>query len=167
MTESLFILFGVFTIASALGVIVSKNPVYSSFFLITTFFCLAGLYVLWGATFIAVVQVLIYTGAIVVLFVFVVMLLSTGKRQPSHSSGWLALIVVGSSVWLLSLVLLRILNRATFHRASAELSSNNITSLSRLLFSEYLWPFEVLSLFLLATIVAVYTLASRHRGDST
>ena len=142
--------------ACGFGVVFSKNPVYSAFCLILSFFGLSALYVLWGATFIAMIQVLIYTGAIVVLFVFVVMLLNLGRGQ-SHSHSWLMVGVSGLAVGFLSLPLFRILSRTTIPETgpTAEI---NIRVISKLLFSQYLWPFEVLSLFLLAMIVAIFAL---------
>ena len=88
MTEAVFIILVLFTIACGLGVVFSKNPVYSAFSLVLCFFGLSGVYVMWGATFIAMIQVLVYTGAIVVLFVFVVMLLDLVRSSPSGGASW-------------------------------------------------------------------------------
>jgi NADH-quinone oxidoreductase subunit J len=160
MREILLILFTVFTLGCALGVVFSKNPVYSAFNLVLAFFGLSVVYVLWGATFVAMIQVLVYTGAIVVLFLFVVMLLDLVRAPVSGAPGWLSVAVSGGCVWFFSLLLLRTLNRTDLIASTNTVPSNaQMKLISRLLFNEYLWPFEVLSVFMLAMIVAVYVLA--------
>lgn len=158
MIDFVFITFCILTIGCALSVVLAKNPVYSAFSLVLCFFGLAGVYVLWGANFIAMIQVLIYTGAIVVLFVFVVMLLDLVRAQISQWAGWLTILISGIAVWVFSVLLLRGINRAQFFPASGENNLNEIRSISHMLFSEYLWAFEVLSVFLLAMMIAVYVL---------
>jgi NADH-quinone oxidoreductase subunit J len=160
MRELLMVLFTIFTLGCALGVVFSKNPVYSAFNLVLAFFGLSAVYVLWGATFVAVIQVLIYTGAIVVLFLFVVMLLDLVRAPVAGAPGWLSVAVSGGCVWFFSLLLLRTLNRTDLISTGHEvLAGSQMKHISRLLFNEYLWPFEVLSVFMLAIIVAVYVLA--------
>lgn len=147
-----------FTIATAVGVISSKQPVYSAFNLILCFFGLSVLYLLWDATFIAMIQVLVYAGAILVLFVFVVMLLNLGKSASFYARSWPSLAGVGVTVYLFSLMLLRILNRSLAISPSGG-QANDFKHVAHLLFNEYLWPFEVLSVFLLALVVAIVVLA--------
>ena len=154
MKEMLFTGFGLFSIGCAISVVFSRNPVYSAFSLILCFFGLSALYVLWGATFIAMIQILIYTGAIVVLFVFVVMLLNLGKGSGVTASGWFTALVTGGAVWTFSLLLLRTLNRSLFFSGGLA-NGHDMRTISRLLFNEYLWPFEVLSVFLLETTAAL------------
>lgn len=157
MREILFTIFGLFTIAMAAGVVIARNAVYSAFSLILCFFGLAAIYLLWGATFIAVVQVLIYAGAIVVLFMFVVMLLNLG-RAPMQNQNWVLLAIAGVSVWLFSFLMLRVLSVGTVTAGSAGME-NSMRAVSKLLFTRYLWPFEVLSVFLLVLIVAIFAIA--------
>jgi len=171
MKEHLFTGFGLFTIACAVGVVFCRSAIYSAFCLILSFFGLAGIYLLWGSPFIAMIQILIYTGAIVVLFVFVVMLLDLGRGSgPSWQNSFMVM-VSGAGAWLFSLVLLRSLNQAQFAISGAAGGVGHETSMrtiSRLLFTEYLWPFEVLSVFLLALIIAIYALArpeEHERGE--
>ena len=165
MTDTLFCIFGIFTIAMGLGVVFARNAVYSAFSLILSFFGLSILYVLWNATFVAVLQVLIYAGAIVVLFVFVVMLLNLGNaRGIAHSHKALTVTVAGIATWCFALLLLRALNYAPFYSGQPSHTGNtSMRVISKLLFNEYLWPFEVLSLFLLVLMVAIYSIA---RPDS-
>ncbi len=156
MREGLFIAFSLFTIAAASGVVLSKNPVYSAFSLILSFFGLSGLYLLWGSTFMAMIQILIYTGAIVVLFVFVVMLLNLQVIRE-NSPNLLFVGVVSATVWFFSLIILRVLTRAIPTNVT-EIPTNQLRTISKLLFTRYLWPFEVLSLFLLVMIVAIFAI---------
>lgn len=159
MREIFFAGFGLFTIACAIGVVFAKNAVYSAASLILSFFGLAALYVIWGNTFIATIQILIYTGAIVVLFVFVVMLLNLGTRVGPSVANWLTVMLSATAVWSLALILLRTLNRSPVFMLASEKPATGLMSVSTLLFTEYLWPFEVLSVFLLALIIAIYVLA--------
>ena len=143
---------------SAIGVVLARSPVYSSFSLVLSFFGLSAIYVLWGATFIGMIQILIYTGAIVVLFVFVVMLLNLGRGTGALTASWLTIFVAGLAVWFFSLILLRSLNYMPVGNGLMPTHLDDVRKISLLLFNEYLWPFEVLSVFLLALIVAIYAL---------
>jgi NADH-quinone oxidoreductase subunit J len=158
MKEIMIVLFGWFTLACGIGVVFSKSPVYSAFSLILCFFGLSGIYILWGATFVAMIQILIYTGAIVVLFVFVVMLLDLVKATSAPAFGWATIGITGATVLSIAILLLRALNRATFFAPLGATNQNDMRSISKLLFMDYLWPFEVLSIFLLALIVAIFAL---------
>jgi NADH-quinone oxidoreductase subunit J len=156
MREGLFIAFSLFTIAAASGVVLSRNPVYSAFSLILSFFGLSGLYLLWGTTFMAMIQILIYTGAIVVLFVFVVMLLNL-QVNKENSPNFLIVGISGAAVWFFSLIILRVLTQAIPNTLPA-IPTDQIRTISKLLFTRYLWPFEVLSLFLLVMIIAIFAI---------
>lgn len=167
MKDLLFPLAGILTIACAIGVVFSRSAVYSAFSLILTLFGLAGLFMLWGASLLAVLQVLIYAGAIVVLFVFVVMLIDVGRGRQLHTARPFLAVVGGLGTWFLSLMLLRTLNHAQMFSGKApHESGNDMRTLSKLLFTDYLWPFEVLSLFLLAMVVAIFVIAKPepHEG---
>ncbi|MCB0416323.1 MAG: NADH-quinone oxidoreductase subunit J [Bdellovibrionaceae bacterium] len=159
MREVFFMIFSVFTVLAALGVVVSRHAIFSAFSLVLSFFGLAVLYLLWGSSFVAMLQILIYTGAIVVLFVFVVMLLDLKKEETLDSAKTGPLVLAGVSVWLFSLLVLRALNRATFFKSTNIEAASDMKSISTLLFSKYLWGFEILSVFLLALIVSACVLA--------
>jgi NADH-quinone oxidoreductase subunit J len=167
MRETLFIAFSLLTILAASGVVLSKNAVYSAFSLILTFFGLSALYLLWGSTFMAMIQILIYTGAIVVLFVFVVMLLNL-QLNRENPPNYLFMGVSTAAVWCFSLIVLRVLTRAIPNKM-ALIPQDQIRTISKLLFTRYLWPFEVLSLFLLVMIVAIFAVTRTqeipHRGE--
>jgi len=162
-SDALFIGFSLFSLLCAFGVVFARNAIYSAFSLILCFFGLSAMYLLWGATFIAMIQILIYTGAIVVLFVFVVMLLNLG--QPSVTSGrWVTGSIAAAASWCFALFLVRTLNRATFAAATSTVAVD-MRTISKLLFTDYLWPFEILSVFMLALIVAIYALARPETAE--
>jgi NADH-quinone oxidoreductase subunit J len=156
----LFWTFAVITLAGGVGVVVARNPVNGAMALVGSFFALAGLFLLLDAQLIAALQVLVYAGAIMVLFLFVIMLLNLGPRDlgpPRFGVGKVlgllaAVVTVGS------------LMRAVFHfgRASAQpLPSGfgTVASVGRLLYTQYTLPFEVVSLLLLTAIVAAVVVA--------
>lgn len=162
MNETYFIVASVFTLLCALGVVLSRNPVYSAFSLVLSFFGLAGLFGLWGSPFLAAIQVLVYAGAIVVLFVFVVMLLDFGKSgNPAWQSALTSILALALSAglgWMVYQALVGIVLPEAGVYAPID-----VRVVCKELFTKYLWPFEVLSLFMLSLIVAIYALA---RPDS-
>lgn len=160
MREIVFVLFSLFTICTAAGVVLSRNAIYSAFNLVMSFFGLAALYLLWGASFISMVQILVYAGAIVVLFVFVVMMLNL-EKPGDLSHGWMIIGIMGVASWVFSLFLLRVLSSGSFMLGIG--SPLTLKTVAKLLFTQYLWPFEVLTVFLLALIVGIYLVA---RPDS-
>jgi NADH-quinone oxidoreductase subunit J len=164
-----FWIFGVIAMGSALLCITRKNPVASALWLVVTLFALAALFVLLDAQFIAVLQVLVYAGAIMVLFLFVIMLLNLGRPGPSDIKGPVGLL---SAVVLAGamLLLLRPLSTAPL-AAGAQLPPGTVAALQEQqgvvgsvaapLFETYLIPFEIASVLLLAAIVGAVVLAKR------
>jgi len=165
MKDIVFILFSLFTVMTAAGVIVSRNVIYSAFNLVLCFFGLATLYLLWGATFISMIQILIYAGAIVVLFVFVVMLLNFEKPTEKPQRFWMVALS-GAGIWLVCLILLRILTQSFGMLPMPEKPVSSVRVVSKLLFTQYLWPFEVLTVFLLALIIGIFLVARPEKRGS-
>ncbi|HTR81145.1 MAG TPA: NADH-quinone oxidoreductase subunit J [Bacteroidota bacterium] len=150
---------------SSVMMILQRNPVNSALYLILNFFCLGGLYLTLNAQFIAMVQVLVYAGAIMVLFLFVIMLLNLGddKRLREHL-GIRTYAGIGFSVALV----LELLCIFVFHsQNSAVRQSGNavemgtVEYIGKVLFTKFLFPFEVTSLLLLAAIVGAVILAKK------
>ncbi|MDH5714576.1 MAG: NADH-quinone oxidoreductase subunit J [Candidatus Aminicenantes bacterium] len=165
----LFVIFGAVAVASAIMVIVSRNAVVSALFLILTFFCLAGLYVLLNAQFIAALQIIVYAGAIMVLFVFVVMLLRTGKEARrgyrlifQKSIGMifvvLFLLLLGSITLMVAVTGMR-----GPYTAEAVRNIGNTQAFASVLFTDYLYPFEIISVLLLVGIIGAVVLAKKKR----
>ena len=164
-----FYLFATLTILPPLAVIFARNPVHSVLWLIVAFFNAAGLMLLVGAEFIAMLVVIVYVGAVAVLFLFVVMMLDIDFAQLRR--GFTANLPFGIIV---ALVLLAEIFVALFaHQAGPAFASNqvatvsqpNIVALGQLLYSRYLFAFELAGLILLVAMVGAIVLTHRSRGD--
>jgi NADH-quinone oxidoreductase subunit J len=135
-------------------VVFSKNPVYSVLYLIITFFAIAGHYILLNAQFLAVVHVIVYAGAIMVLFLYVIMLLNLNKETEPHKSTLLKIAAVASS-GLLLIVLIGSLRGLAQIDSKPGTEIGLVKNLGQVLFNEFLFPFEVSSILLLAAMVGV------------
>ena len=164
-----FYLFATLTIVPALCVIFARNPVHSVLWLILAFFNAAGLMLLVGAEFIAMLLVIVYVGAVAVLFLFVVMMLDIDFA--SLRSGFTRNLPFGV---VLALVLLsEIVVAVSAWKAGPALSGRhvaatgqpNIVALGQLLYSRYLFPFEIAGLILLVAMVGAIVLTHRHQQD--
>ena len=183
MTEAvLFYLFSLVAVMAGLGVVLARSPITSALSLVTCFFFLAADYVLLDAHFVAVIQLLVYAGAIMVLFIFVIMLLNLGDassdiRGPGAKAIALAL-AVGTGAYLLRLAGYDPARLAFELTGTTDLSPSAVFATAELarqaaetqgvvgavagpLFSTYLVPFEVTSLLLLAAIIGAVVLAKR------
>ena len=169
MTVTFFWIFGVIAMGSGLLCITRKSPVASALWLVVTLFALAAMYVLLDAQFIAVLQVLVYAGAIMVLFLFVIMLLNLGRPGPTDIKGPMGVgiaAVLGGTL----LLQLRVLGNAAPPAAiqlpegtmAAVQQQGMIAAVAGPLFGAYLIPFEITSLLLLAAIVGAVVLAKRR-----
>jgi NADH-quinone oxidoreductase subunit J len=164
----LFVILAVFTVVTAVLVIVQRNPVSSAIFLILTFFALAGIYLLLHAEFIAAIQVLVYAGAIMVLFLFVIMLLNLEKEKRIVTRNRL---LKGAGI-LLGLVLLvqigGIFQKVLLEGTKGSFPPEKVASLgntqvvAQLLFTDFLLPFEITSALLLVAIIGAIMLAKRE-----
>ena len=170
----LFYLFAAVAVVASLLVIAQRNPIYSVLFLIASFGALSGLYVLLEAPFVAMIQIIVYAGAIMVLFLFVVMLLNAphedteedlerGVRPPSSGrvkvfGSLLAILLV---VELVGVVVAS--RRAPIAFAGQAVSS--VAAIGRSLFTEYAFPFEVTSVLILVALVGAIVLARRESGE--
>ncbi len=163
MTEAIYIGLGIFTLICASAVVLCKNPVYSAFSLILSFFGLSGIYVMLASPFIAMIQVLVYAGAIVVLFVYVVMLINPAPSGGTYRN-WIVIVTSALVVWCISLFLLRNITGGVMPLGGAR--EFTIRTAARLLFTKYLWPFEVISIFLVVMIVAVFALAKEQKRSA-
>jgi NADH-quinone oxidoreductase subunit J len=165
-----FLIFAFLAVASALTVVAHKNPVYSTMALVLTLFAVAVLFVLLGSPFIGVLQVLIYTGAIVVLFLFVIMLLNIGREESQlagHKPQFFVSIL--GAVVFSGLILLALTAMQTGPQSagpSAELVS--LKGLATVLFTQYLLPFEIIGLLLLVAVIGATVAARRPpQGEGT
>jgi len=164
-----FLVLALVAIATALGMLFSRNAVYSALFLVLNFVTVAVFYLLLGAPFIAMAQITVYAGAIMVLFLFVIMLLGTDELAPSKSLPWqrplaalLAVILTVESIYI-------IFSRAQLDvtTLSPDASLNTMESLRAMameLFNDYLLPFEVTSILLLVAMVGAIVLSKPEKG---
>jgi len=164
MNVAIFILFGLLCLGGALNLLVQRHPINSALSLIVVMSSLAVLYLLLGAEFLALAQIIVYSGAIMVLFIFVIMLLNAGEEERTHGSraayfagipGVLALFTVLASTFLTL--------RISF--GGTRLGSLLVTTgdLSRVLFRNLLLPFEVTSVLILVAILGAVVLARKER----
>ena len=164
-----FYLFATLTIASAVAVIFARNPVHSVLWLILAFFNAAGLMLLVGAEFIAMLVVIVYVGAVAVLFLFVVMMLDIDFAQLR--SGFTRNLPFG--IIIAMVLAFEIVVAIMSHKAGPVLadgriaapSQPNIVALGQLLYSRYLLPFEIAGLILLVAMIGAIVLTHRRRGD--
>lgn len=156
-----FLYFAGVIVATAGLVVALKNPIYSALALLVMFFHVAGLFVTLQAEFLAIIQILVYAGAILVLYLFVVMLLNL-KREENFHNQWLVGLLLGF-VLFAEAALLLIKGKTTLGQAgtSAQLTQGNTESIGELLFSTYLFPFEVASLILLVAMVGAVILTKK------
>jgi NADH-quinone oxidoreductase subunit J len=173
VAELLFYVLALGAVAFGTGVVAARMPLFSILSLLGSFFCLAGIYLLAGFQFLALTQLLVYAGAIMVLFLFVIMLLDLGNEAHAPRGAAFALsgrklAVAGASAGALMLVGVASVGwRREAFAAGDEVTAGGIDRLVPLaveLFSRYLLPFEAASLLLLATMIAVIALAKRQRA---
>ncbi len=160
--EIMAIILGGLTIGSALMVVVSPHPIRSVLFLVVTFFLISANYVMLNAQFLAIVNVIVYTGAIMVLFLFVLMLLNLSKDNEPKTSGLMKIgaAVAGGSLFV---VLFAALKDATF--GAIEHSDNSIglvEQLGLLLFNKYVLPFEISSILFISAMVGAVLLSKKE-----
>jgi NADH-quinone oxidoreductase subunit J len=168
MQLALFIIFGTLAVAGALNLLLQRHPINSALSLVVVMMSLAVLYWSLGAEFLAAAQVIVYSGAIMVLFVFVIMLLNAGAEEHTHGSraAYIAGFPGAAAIFcLLSFVFLSERKAFGVAHLGGTLSSatNNITEISTVLFTKLLLPFEVTSVLILVAILGAVVLARKER----
>jgi NADH-quinone oxidoreductase subunit J len=161
ITEIIFWALSSSAILAALMVIFSKNPVHSVLWLIVVFFAISGHYVLLNAQFLAIVNMIVYAGAIMVLFLFVIMLMNINADQEPNKSKWMKMagVVSGGSLMLILVATLK--NNAAV-AGGQDAGIGLIQQLGRTLFSEYVVPFEISSVLFLSAMVGAIILGKKE-----
>jgi len=161
ITQILFWALSVLAVISALMVITSKNPVYSVLWLIITFFTISGHYILLNAQFLAVVNIIVYAGAIMVLFLFVIMLMNLNKDTEPRKNRWLKMAgaVAGGCLLLVLVAALRDTETRMTELATGDIGL--IQNLGMVLFRDYVVPFEISSVLFLSAMVGAVVLGKR------
>ena len=161
---AIFLVLAAIALAGAVSLILQRHPIHSALSLIVVMVALAGLYLLQGADFIAAVQIIVYAGAIMVLFVFVIMLLNAGEEERTNLSGVARFVGVPLGVVFLAEVAYSI-GRATSRLSAAVVTAVSTRDLSSLLFRDYVFPFELTSFLILIALLGALVLARREGTD--
>ena len=166
MQLAIFIIFAALALAGALNLLLQRHPINSALSLVVVMMSLAVLYWSLGAEFLAAAQVIVYSGAIMVLFVFVIMLLNAGEEERTSGSraAYFAGIPGATAVFcLLSFVFLKESKVVgNVHLSTATTPAVNIVEISKLLFTKLLLPFEVTSVLILVAILGAVVLARKE-----
>ena len=171
MEQAVFIIGGFICLAGAVGVIASKNPVHSALSLVATLFGIAVLFIALEAEFLAAVQVIVYAGAIVVMFLFVIMLLGVDQTDDitvEPLKGQRPAAIIAGLLLVSGLVAVFLVGAITGERSATAATDElvpNVEQLARTLFTDYLYAFEITSVLLIIAVVGAVTLA-RHRREA-
>jgi NADH-quinone oxidoreductase subunit J len=167
MELAVFLILAVVCVASAANILIQRQPIYSALSLILTFVCLAGIYLQMQAEFIAVMQVVVYTGAIMVLFVFVIMLLNA-REETARPPGGRMVRFLGIPLVVLLVAELGLIVVGSCSGETIAISDGvtglvgNTQLIGRLLYTDYALPFELTSILLLVAIVGAILLAKKE-----
>jgi NADH-quinone oxidoreductase subunit J len=163
LTQILFWLLSALAVGSALMVITRKNPVHSVLYLIVTFFAISGHYILLNAQFLAVVNIIVYAGAIMVLFLFVVMLMNLNANTEPQKNKLLqfAGVISGGGLFL---VLVAALIKSNEVSSAVEMQTGNyglVKNLGMVLFKDYVLPFEISSVLFLSAMIGAVVISKK------
>jgi len=164
-TEILFYFLSILALVSAIAVVASKNPIHSVLWLIVVFFAISGHYIMLNAQFIGIVNLIVYAGAIMVLFLFVIMLMNLNSDTEPKKNKWLKLagIIAGGSLMLVMVAALKNADQITRIAQTKDGDIGLISNLGRVLFTEYVIPFEISSVLFLSAMVGAAVIGKK--GD--
>ena len=164
---AVFYLFAAILVFAALRVISVKSPVHAALWLVLSFFTAAGIWLLLGAEFLAIALVLVYVGAVMVLFLFVVMMLDVNfEEMRRHFRSYLPVGAAVGGLVLLEMVLVILSGTKGAGSAAVPAAGSNTKALGRLLYVDYVYPFELAAVLLLVAIVAAIALTYRRRRET-
>ena len=163
MSQYIFYFLSFLAILSALMVVIAKNPVHSVLYLIITFFAIAGHYILLNAQFLAAVHIIVYAGAIMVLFLYVIMMLNLNADVEPHKSKWLKLAATLTG-GLLMIILVGALKKVSENSLTSTPNTEIglVKNLGNVLFRDFALPFEVSSILFLAAMVGAVMLGKKE-----
>jgi NADH-quinone oxidoreductase subunit J len=164
MAWIVFITLSALCVGAVVAMIVSRNQAHNALFLVLAFACLGGLFGLLEAPFAAAAQVLVYAGAIMVLFLFAIMMFNLRRPEPAGKAR--IRVLLGAGLGLVLLFELVLAARQAFSDGAAGASAGrDIAGLGRLLFTDYLYAFEITSLLIVAALVGALALAGKKEGQ--
>jgi len=161
--DVLFYVFAALTLLCAVLVVANpfnRNPVTSAMFLVLTIISMSGLFLLLHAYFLAAVQILVYAGAVIVLFLFVIMLLDL-KEEQRRRIKFFGLVAGLLSVGMITVIFLKALDRTNLNAQASPTIEGGTAALGKLLFTQYILPFEVVSILLLVAMIGVILLSKK------
>ncbi|MGQ9470393.1 MAG: NADH-quinone oxidoreductase subunit J family protein [Candidatus Aminicenantales bacterium] len=164
MAAFLFVLLATLSVAAVVGMIFSRHQAYNALLLAVSFTALGGIFALLDAPFIAAVQIIIYAGAIMVLFIFVIMMINLREPAPPLKKKW----VYGLGIFLIAIILVElflVLRSISGDKAVPDNRLGSVRTLGQMLFTKYLYPFEITSVLIVAAIVGSLYLARRKEKD--
>jgi NADH-quinone oxidoreductase subunit J len=166
MNEPLLVFFvlAAMAVLGALNLILQRHPIHSALSLIVVMVALAGLYLLMGAEFVAAVQIIVYGGAIMVLFVFVIMLLNAGVEEHTNASKLAGIAGVPLAVALMGFLAAAVASSADRVQVMTPGSVAPTKALANLLFQDFVYPFELTSFLILVAILGAIVLAQREKA---
>ncbi|MBU1707300.1 NADH-quinone oxidoreductase subunit J [bacterium] len=166
METILFILFALGSIISAILVITTPAPINSALYLVVTFFCLAGFYVLLAAPLLAALQIIVYAGAVLVLIIFVIMLLNLQKIEEKTAPAWKSLGIIITLLFLgMGFMMVAMSTSLLGPMIEMPEGFGKVATLGELLFTKYLYPFEVVSVLLLLAIIGAVALIRKQETE--
>ena len=163
-THFLFWFLSALAVFSALMVLISKNPVHSVLWLIAVFFAISGHYILMNAQFLAIVNIIVYAGAIMVLFLFVIMLMNLGKETEPRKNIWMKIagaIAAGSLLMILVSLIGQASEMSHRNMLMKEGEIGLIKNLGKVLFTQYVVPFEITSILFLSAMVGAVVIGKK------
>jgi len=163
ITQILFWALAVISLFSAMMVITSKNPVYSVLWLIVTFFTISGHYLLLNAQFLAIVNIIVYAGAIMVLFLCVIMLMNLSKDTEPQKNKWLKLAGAVAGGCLLLVLVAALRNTETRMTEMGTGDIGLIQNLGNVLFRQYVLPFEIASILFLSAMIGAVVIGKKEK----
>ncbi len=168
LSENLFYFLSFLGIFSALMVVFAKNPIHSVLYLILVFFALTGHYILLNAQFLAIVNIIVYAGAIMVLFLFVIMFLNLKKEGNTSANKSIFMKIAGVvSGGLFLLVIIASLKSLEPYQVKSDIKMDIglVENLGKVLYNDFLLPFELVSILFLAAMVGAIMLGKRETGE--
>jgi NADH-quinone oxidoreductase subunit J len=162
MMMLLFCVLAVLAVGSVLGMILSRNQAYNALYLVLSFSSLGGLFGLLGAPFMAVVQIIIYAGAIMVIFIFVIMMIRLKEGIPPEKKKWTLAAAVVIGLVLLAEIVFAVKGSPAVPMAGQEMPGTSPAEIGRLLFTKYLYPFEITSILIIAALVGAVVLIKKR-----
>jgi NADH-quinone oxidoreductase subunit J len=163
--EILFWFLSLLALGGAVMMVASKSPVHSILYLILTFFAISGHYILLNAQFLAIVNVIVYAGAIMVLFLFVVMLMNLNANSEPHQKNRWLLYIGGIAGGSLLLVIVAALKQSVTTTQLVQMNSGNvglIKNLGMILYTDYVFPFEISSVLFLSAMVGAVVISKKE-----